>query len=82
MGVGGWVGLGGSKPHTDFLVENRPKIPLNQYCNFGVVCQVYSFCTLLKSYQLLGFECSVHVSDGFPKRRSLDRGFAVSDTQF
>ena len=63
--VGGWV-----RSHTDFLLlENRPKIALNQYWYIGVVYHVYSVCIYIaKSCLLLWFECSVQVSDGFPKK--------------
>ena len=47
------------------LVQNRSKIALNQYGYFRVVYHVYSVHTLLK---VVGFECSVHVSDGFQKK--------------
>ena len=65
MEVAGWVqvSLG------FFLLENRPKIALNQYWYFGVVYHVYSVCTYIaKSCWLLWFECSVNVRDGFPKK--------------
>ena len=41
MEVGGWVqvSLG-----ILLLLENRPKIALNQYWYFGVVLNVYSVC--------------------------------------
>ena len=62
----GWVGPGLTR---NFFVENRPKISLNQYWYFGVVYHVYSVCTYIaKSCWVLWFECSVHVSDGFPKK--------------
>ena len=66
MEVGGWVQVS----LWIFFVENRPKIALNQYWYFGVVYHVYSVCTYIaKSCWLLWFECSVHVSDGFPKKK-------------
>ena len=55
----GWVGPGLT---GIFWLENRPKIALNQYWYFGVVY-------IAKSCWLLWFECSVHVSDGFPKKK-------------
>ena len=63
-----WKWAGGSRSHS----ENHPKITLNQYWYFGVVyhvCSLYIY--IVKSGQLLWFECSVQVSDGFPKK-SLD----------
>ena len=66
----GWVDLGFTRI---FFLENLPKIALNQYWYFGVVYHVYSVCIYIaKSCWILWFECSVHVSDGFP---SLDGGY-------
>ena len=60
------------------FLENHPKIALNQYWHVAVVCHVYYVlytCTLLKVVSYYDFqECSVHVSDGFPKK-SLDGGW-------
>ena len=62
-----WVGE--SRSHSDLFLENRLKIALNQYWYFGVVYHVYYVCIyIVKSCWLLWFECSVHVSDGFPKK--------------
>ena len=37
--------VGGSTSHSEFfLVENHPKIALNQYWIFAVVYNVYSVC--------------------------------------
>ena len=36
----GWVGPG----HSDFFLEGRPKIALNQYWYFGDAYHVYSVC--------------------------------------
>ena len=46
MEVGGWVqvSLG-----FLFVLENHPKIALNQYRYFGVVYLVYSVCVVVKS---------------------------------
>ena len=64
-----WKWVGGSRIFF-FFGENGPKIALNQYWYFGVVYHVYSVCTYIaKSCWLLWFECSVHVSDGFPKKK-------------
>ena len=64
-----------SRSHSEFFLENCPKIALNQYWYFRVVYHVYSVCTYIaKSCWLLWFECSVHVSDWFPKK-SLDGGW-------
>ena len=80
----GWVGPGLTRNFC--LLENRPKIALNQYWYFGVVYHVYSVCICIaKSCWLLWFACSVHVSDGFPtKKTRLDWGCVggVSSIQF
>ena len=39
----GWVGPGLTR-NFFFLVENRPKVALNQWLYFGVVYHVYSVC--------------------------------------
>ena len=40
--------VGGSRSHSEFcfVLENRPKIALNQYWYIGAVHHVYSVCTL------------------------------------
>ena len=70
MEVGGWVQVS----LWFFFLENCPKIALNECYYFEVVFHVYIFCLytcIAKSCWLIWFECSVHVSDGFPKK-SLD----------
>ena len=69
MEVGGKVSLG----IFVFVLENRPKIALNQYWYFGVVYHVYSVYTLLK---VVGYyDLSVLSSDGFQKKKKLDGGW-------
>ena len=67
MEVGGWVqvSLG------FFLLENRPKnSPKPVHIFWSSVFCLY----IAKSCWLLLFECSVHVSDGFPKKKLSGRG--------
>ena len=40
--------MGGSRSHSEFFLENHPKIALSQYRYFGVVYHIYSVYTLLK----------------------------------
>ena len=66
MEVGGWFQVS----RNFFCFENRPKIALDQYWYFGVAYHVYSvWIYIAKSCWLLWFECSVHVSDGFPQKK-------------
>ena len=60
MEVGVWVQVS-----LGFFWENHSKIALNKYCFWSTVPCI--FC-LIKVIQLLRFEYSVHVSDGFPKK--------------
>ena len=50
-----------------------PLLPCCVNCTLQMQKHIYCLYTLLKSCWLLRFECSVHVSDGFPKK-SLDGG--------
>ena len=67
-----WKWVAGSRSHSEFLFfgkssQNSPKPVL---INYFVVYHVYSVCIYIaKSCWLLWFECSVHVSDGFPKNK-------------
>ena len=47
--------MGGSRSHSEFFLENHPKIALSQHRYFGVVYHIYSVYTLLKvvSYYVL-----------------------------
>ena len=50
--------------------QNSPKPVLTFWSSIPCVFCLY----IAKSWWLLRFECSVHVSDGFPKKKSLDGG--------
>ena len=51
-----WKWVGGSSSHSDFfLLENRPKIALNQYWYFGVVYHVYSLYTVYTILKVVGY---------------------------
>ena len=53
-----------------FFLKIVQSSPQKQYWYFGVVYHVYSVRLYIsKSCWLLWFECSVHVSDGFPKTK-------------
>ena len=54
-----------------FFVENRPKIAQNQYRYFLVVCVL----CITKSCCLLWFQCSVHVSNGLPRKTKFGWGW-------
>ena len=47
-----WKWVGGSRSHSEFcfVLENHPKIALNQYLYFGVVYHVYSVCIYIYIY--------------------------------
>ena len=69
--------MGGSRSHSEFFVclENHPKITLETSTDIyiGVAC-VFCQYTLLK---VVGYcdECSLHVSDGFPKKKKFGWGW-------
>ena len=66
-----WKWVGGSRSHSEFFFvgkssQNSPK-PVLIFRSIGVVYHIFCLYTLLKVVGYYDF--SVHVSDGFPKKK-------------
>ena len=72
MEVGGWVQV-----TRNFFCGKSSQNSLNPVVIFwnSIPCVFCPHICIAKSYWLLWFECSVHVSDGFPTKKSLDGGW-------